>query len=294
MAPLCPEPQRQHLAAAAGLALIVGLAYYLIFRILPTGPISDWTHGSLPSLIHMLVLTWMAFALTGSKRGMAIAIPLLAISIIGEWQIGYSSILDTIALIAGFCIAAVTGTIHLRHVLATHRKSNTTLVATGLLLTSIGFITGTSCDDGRCDSSRFNNARPVYMDYQTLRSSIRVSEPRPLKDVSRVYLYRGAVLLNSRNEGIHLLDNRDPANPKNIAFIEIPGNTEISIRNNYLYVDSYVDLVTLSINDLQNVTEVDRDENIFEYDAYQNVPDDVFFTNIDESRGVVVSYVRAN
>ena len=68
----------------------------------------------------------------------------------------------------------------------------------------------------------------------------------------------------------------------------------MSIRSNYLYADSYTDLVTIDISDPQNVMEVDRDIDIFPYDAYQNIPDDVYFgyDDIDELRGVVVSYER--
>lgn len=297
-----PQRQKLHLAIAAAASLALGAGYYLIFRIAPIDGMPDPTSGSFPSLIHMLALTWMAFALTGIKRGLSISAALLLVSIAAEWQIGYATTLDTIMLIAGFCIASATSITHLRAApgiqsYAKQSFGSTSLAGISLLLCSLGFITGTSpfCQGGgNCGPQRGIEARPIYMDYQTLRSSITVSDPRPLKDISRVYVYQGAVFLNSENQGIHVLDNSDPNNPRNIAFIEIPGNTEISIRSNYMYVDSYVDLVTLNISDPQNVQEVDREQEIFPYDAYQNIPDDIYFGQIDESRGVVISYVRIN
>jgi len=299
-----PQRQKLHLAIAAAASLALGAGYYLFFRIAAIDGLTDPTGGSFPSLIHMLVLTWVAFALTDIKRGLGISVALLLVSIAAEWQIGYASTLDTIMLVVGFCIASATSVTQLRAVpeVPLHTKQSagsTSLAGISLLLCSLGFITGTSpfCQGqggGNCGPERRIEARPIYMDYQTLRSSITVSDPRPLKDISRVYVYQGAVFLNSKNQGIHVLDNSDPNNPRNVAFIEIPGNTEISIRSNHMYVDSYVDLVTLNISDPQNVQEEDREQEIFPYDEYQNVPEDIYFREIDESRGVVISYARIN
>ncbi len=288
--------RRNHVVLAAAISLLAGCIYYLYFRIQPIGSPNDPTNGSLPSLIHMLVLTWMAFALTGVKRGLWISTGILILSLSAEWLVGHTSLTDTAMLVAGFAIAAITATSHLQSVSASAFPANTTLSGGGLVLCSIVFITGTSplCNGTDCETTNFRDANPVYMDYATLRSAVQVTDAKPLTDVSRVYIYQNAVLLNSRNQGIHVLDNTDPANPRNVAFIEIPGNTEISIRDNNLYVDSYIDLVTLNISDANNVTEVAREQDIFEYDAYQNVPDDIYLGVIDESRGVVVDYELTN
>ena len=288
--------RRNHIVLAAAVTLLAGCIYYLYFRIQTAGLPNDPSNGSFPSLVHMLILTWMAFALTGVKRGLWISTGILIISLAAEWLVGYTSLTDAAMLIAGFAIAAVTAGAYLQSVPASAFPANTTLSGGSLVLCSIVFITGTApfCHTSDCGTSSFKDANPVYMDYETLRSAVQVTEARPLSDVSRVYIYQNAVLLNSRNQGIHVLDNTDPANPRNVAFIEIPGNTEISVRDNNLYVDSYIDLVTLSISDANNVTEVAREQNIFEYDAYQNVPDDIFLGVIDESRGVVVDYELTN
>jgi len=145
-----------------------------------------------------------------------------------------------------------------------------------------------SCPD--CYDSK--NADPVYLSYNDLRSGITVGDPVPLTDIQRVYVYQKTVFLNNKNRGLHVIDNSDPSNPENVAFISIPGNTEISIRDNALYADSYVDLVTLKIDDPANIVEQDREIDIFPYNAYQNIPDNIYFgyDNIDETKGVVVSY----
>lgn len=285
------------LATAALLVLASGVGYYLFVRFqigyLIIGgpdltPVLDLSRGSYPSLVHMLVLNWLALALSGLKRGLQISGLLLVLSVFAEFTVGYFSLLDTLMLIAGFVTGALTGVFYLRDVPAASFTVDSKITSGLLVAASTVFITGTApyTDNG------VSNARPVYLSYQELRSSITVSEPRPLADVNRVYVYQSTVLLNSENEGIHVIDNSDPSDPQNVAFIEIPGNTELSIRNNFLYADSYVDLVTLNLNDPMNVFEVDREEQVFPYDAYQVIPDDVYFgfEAIDESRGVVIGY----
>ena len=55
--------------------------------------------------------------------------------------------------------------------------------------------------------------------------------------------------------------------PKSIAFIKLEGNYDISIKNNYLYADSYGDLVILDISDIHNIKKAKRLENAI----YQSV-----------------------
>ena len=282
------------LGLAAIALLLSGLTYYLIWRILPTS-LADYSAGAYPSLVHMLSLTWLAFALTGIKRGLPIATVLLIASLISERFIGYFYTHDALMLIGGYAIGIVTAYAYLRLVPVENFKIGTVLTAASLTGISTVFILGSGCI--YCGDVEVRTAKPVYLSYQELRSNgVTVSPPRPLSDISRVYIYQSTLFLNSKNNGIHVLDNSDPANPQNIGFIAIPGNTELSIRSNYLYADSYVDLVTINISDPQNVFEQDRDIDIFPYDAYQNIPDNVYFgyDGVDESRGVVVSYERTN
>lgn len=54
--------------------------------------------------------------------------------------------------------------------------------------------------------------------------------------------------INERFEGIHVIDNRDPSSPQNVAFLDIPGNIDLAVNGDALYADSYVDLVTIDIS----------------------------------------------
>lgn len=287
--------RRRILAVIGLLTLLVGVFYYVWFRSLGS-VVSDPTFGTFPSFVHMLGLTWLALAISGIRRGIQIAAVLLIISLVAEWYIKLFDPLDAVMLIVGFSVANISAAYYLRHVPVQLFTNNVSLVGAGLVLSTSFMIAGSGCyplgctDSYRGPSLNYSNT-PIYMDYQTLRTSVRVSDPRLINDISRVYVYQSAVFLNKKNQGIHVLDNSDPTNPQNIAFIEIPGNTELSIRDGFLYADSYIDLVTINVNDPQNIQEVNRQEEVFPYDEYQNIPDGVYFNqSVDQSRGVVVSY----
>jgi len=104
---------------------------------------------------------------------------------------------------------------------------------------------------------------PVYKTLAEIRQPVTIEAARALKNPGKIYLYHSYLLVNEQLEGIHLIDNADPANPVNIAFIKIQGNLDMAIKNNMLYVDSYIDLVTIDLSNPMNATVVDRDQSVF-------------------------------
>ena len=104
---------------------------------------------------------------------------------------------------------------------------------------------------------------PVYLSFAELRSSVEKESPQDLHNPGKIYFNDGYILINEEMKGIHVIDNRNPKNPQNVAFIEIPGNMDMAVKNNVLYADSYVDLVAIDISDVQNPEEVKRVKNVF-------------------------------
>ncbi len=291
------------LIVAAAAVLLSGALYYGVFRfwVPQTGAtLPDPSFGTYPALVHMLVLSWLAIGLLGRARGTWLSGFLLLASVVAEYRFGTFDPYDNLLACIGFIAGTGTGLYWLGRYRRGLFAAATPAVSSVLLLLSAALTTGSFCTYG-CGGTEFGNADPVYLSYQELRSSVAVEDPLALGEIRRVYVYqsanfpeRRAVFLNRENEGIHVLDNSDPRNPVNIAFISIPGNTEISIRDDFLYADSYIDLVTLDISNPLDVREVDRELNVFPYDEYQNIPLDIYFDYdaVDQSRGVVVSYVR--
>jgi hypothetical protein len=86
---------------------------------------------------------------------------------------------------------------------------------------------------------------------------------RPLRETGKIYVKGTLLFVNEQQRGIHVIDNSDPSAPEVIAFLDIPGNVDIAIRDNILYADSHYDLVVFDIADPYRATEVTRFGDIF-------------------------------
>ena len=141
------------------------------------------------------------------------------------------------------------------------------------------------CTD-KCEATRhYVYMEPVYTPLEVVRNSVEVEAPQPINTVGRLYFKDNYLFINEPGEGIHIIDDKDPGNPVNIKFISIPGNYDLAINNNVLYADSYVDLVSFDISNLDNINIIDRAENVF--GAYNSLG---FFPN--GTQGVVTDWVE--
>lgn len=286
--------------------------------------LTDLTGGSYPSFAFSLSMGLIAIGLCVNQRSTIIKaiLGIWAIGLIHEIFISTFTVTDvlagTLGAVAAMRIAlfATRVTSHSVSIISAHAAANgachSTAVKAGfsdrakltvLMLLSMAFATGTSPHEehligncleydvnGTCIST-YNRRSPIYLSYADLRSAVKVTDSRPLTSVSRIYLYKNYIFANELNEGIHIIDNSIPSSPERLGFIEIPGNLDIAIRNNALYADSYIDLVTLDLSDMDNINEVARVEDVFPYNSRQNIPDNIRLSgSIDKSLGVVVGY----
>lgn len=105
-----------------------------------------------------------------------------------------------------------------------------------------------------------------YMSFEDFRSSVKVEAPREIDNAGKIYVYGDTLLVNEKRKGIHIVDNSDKVNPKNVAFVKVLGNLDMAVKDGYLMADSFMDLVVLDINDLEHIKEVNRTINIFPYE----------------------------
>lgn len=104
---------------------------------------------------------------------------------------------------------------------------------------------------------------PVYTDKAEIRSGVAIEAGRLIETRGKIFFKAGYLFVNEPKSGIHIIDNRDPANPNNVAFIKVPGSFDIAVKDNYLFTDSYMDLVTFDISNLDAIAEVNRIEDYF-------------------------------
>ena len=129
---------------------------------------------------------------------------------------------------------------------------------------SLVFIGALSCDkNDDADYEFVQVATPQLMSKTAFRSSVEVIAPKTIEEPGKIYVYQDYIFVGDVHSGIHIIDNSDPKSPKAIKFIQIPGNEDISVKDNFLYADSATDLVVFDISDINNVSIIEQLEDVF-------------------------------
>ncbi|WP_164972618.1 LVIVD repeat-containing protein [Lacibacter luteus] len=152
-----------------------------------------------------------------------------------------------------------------------------------------------------CDTSsdwRFNSATsgyvPVYAKAVDLEN-IGVEAAKPVVKPGKVYVIGNLLLQNDVNSGVHFIDVSNPKQPVKLSFLRVPFSTEISVKNNYLYVNNYNDLLVFTVADPANPQLVKRLKNVFPYHNSEYPPvSNTYFECVDPSKGIVVGWKSAN
>lgn len=95
--------------------------------------------------------------------------------------------------------------------------------------------------------------KPVYKSLTEARANMKSNAPVQVQNPGKIYLYGNYIFLNDTDKGIHVIDNSQPSNPRNIAFIHIPGNVDLAVKGNILYADCFTDLVAFDISNPRQV-----------------------------------------
>ncbi len=137
----------------------------------------------------------------------------------------------------------------------------------------------TGCIKDRCYEERYvTRQTPVYKTYDEIRTPVAMEAAHDLINPGKIYTYGVYLLVCEWNEGIHLIDNTNPSAPLSLAFIKIPGCTDMAMKNGILYVNNYTDLLALEIISATAIKEVFRGQNFFKPIAQ------------DAGNGVLVGY----
>lgn len=107
-------------------------------------------------------------------------------------------------------------------------------------------------------------AIPEFVSKSAFRTMVDIIAPQPITKAGKIYAYGNYIFVNDVNKGIHIIDNTDPESPIAITYIFIPGNEDISIKDNFLYADSATDLVVFDISDINKIQEIARLEDVFQ------------------------------
>jgi hypothetical protein len=253
---------------AAG-ALGVGWLFYLVvrgvdpLRLLPasrplTSSSSDWLAallGSLPSVLHALAALCLFRAVCRQRRAFwtlwgasTVGFELLQapVPILGRFD-PY----DLAALLPVLAIGGLMTRQHQWHGGAGGRRAQ---------LAAVLAAGGASLATSQARSWKQTHV-PVCMPLAVLRASFAVEAPRALTAAGKITRNDRLLLVSEPLQGVHVFDNADPAAPVPLAFLKIPGNSDVALTDQYLYADSAIDLLTIKFDDTM-ATLVSRQEGI--------------------------------
>lgn len=156
-----------------------------------------------------------------------------------------------------------------------------------ILLISLLTLIIISCEDKRFQTYTANV--PQYMSYEDLRVSFDVTADEALVKPGKIYFKDQYMYINEYQKGVHVVDLSDPSDPAKKAFISIPGNVDLAIRDNTLFADSFIDLLLIDISSPLQPVEIKRIEKMFEYVI---PPYDIEYPleQIDQEKGVIIGY----
>lgn len=132
--------------------------------------------------------------------------------------------------------------------------------------------------------------RPIYATAQE-QKDIKSLPARPLRNPGKIYLLGSFLFINEMGTGVHIINNSDPKNPENLAFVSIPGNYDIAVKGQWLYADNGTDLVVFDISNPTSVKLTKRVEKaipLSKYPPFQNT----YFECVDDTKGVVVGWEK--
>ncbi|OEJ99221.1 hypothetical protein A8C32_08610 [Flavivirga aquatica] len=150
-----------------------------------------------------------------------------------------------------------------------------------------------SCDNNdNADYEWVQVATPQIMSKDAFRSSVNIKEPRNIEKAGKIYVYKDYIFVSDINKGVHIIDNSNPRLPKAIKYIEILGNEDVSVKDDFLYVDSATDLLVFDISDISTVSLVERLEDVFTVYNY-NIPveaEAIDYNKVDFEEEIIVGW----
>lgn len=164
------------------------------------------------------------------------------------------------------------------------KKTPLVFAVTGLVI-----LASSGCNDQIKSTVTYTANDPVYLSFLEFRATKSVQSPREMENPGKICLYGDYLFINEVSKGFHVINNANPANPTAVCFVELIGNIDITISNEILYADSFVDLVLFDLSNPEQPIEVGRAEDVFP-NVLPATGNDYPIREIDWTKGVIVDW----
>ena len=131
------------------------------------------------------------------------------------------------------------------------------LLATILLTGCFGFY-GNNDDDGIGIEPPQSLYSPIFMNREEFESTTELLPAQPIINSGKIYIKDAFIFINEVHEGFHIINNSNPENPENVGFIKVLGSSDLSIKNNSIYIDNALDLIALRFNNTFDSIEITK------------------------------------
>lgn len=130
---------------------------------------------------------------------------------------------------------------------------------TYLVLLVLVAMTGISFDE-----PYYHPYSPTFMMRDAMEGNIKLKEPQSIENAGKIYIKDHLIFINEKYRGVHVIDNSDPKNPNNFAFISIDGCIDMAVKGDVLYADNAIDLIAIQFSaDVTSINLTERIENVF-------------------------------
>lgn len=120
------------------------------------------------------------------------------------------------------------------------------------------------CENSVSEMVTYRINEPVVMDADEFRNSVKVRQSaHELTGYGKISYYNGYLFMSEPGKGIHIINNSNPSFPLVTGYIELLGNADLSVRNDTLFADSFIDLVWFDIKKPSAPVLLGRLENAF-------------------------------
>ena len=261
--------------------------------------------GSLPSFVWMLAAGTLAAIWVPERYRPRLWLALLVVSVLLEWLSETLSPAATFDVFDVLALLAAMPLLLLAHAFNALPKAHfhTPVARLSLFPLFALQLACTQCvdcycgDEGDCDTL-------VYLSSSEIRADIspEYGNTATLQLTGKLYVLDGWLAVVDRWRGIHIFDVSDPQNPTRQVYLPVPGVTDISIKDDVMYVNAFTDLVAIDLASLQQGLYEPGSEtryfNVFTYVAPDEFTDDadldigeyVWGVSTLPDEGVVIGY----
>ena len=105
--------------------------------------------------------------------------------------------------------------------------------------------------------------KPIYGVDSVVKKLLYINTAQPVVVPGNIYIKDNFIFQLEVGKGIHVIDNSTPSQASRIGFLTVNGTSQISIKGNFLYTNSFDDLLVIDMSNINQIVEVKRIKGAF-------------------------------